>query len=111
MAIPVPPYTGPIAVPFQTPVAIVPSVVIEVCPTYVAAISITGVVPPVEVIRLAVPETLVTVPVVVDKVPDVGNVTLVGPVIVKVEANAPDVVNAPPSVRVEELLLAIPVPP
>jgi hypothetical protein len=51
-----------IAVPFQTPVVIVPKVVRDVCPTYVAAMSITGVVPPVEVMRFRVPDTLVTVP-------------------------------------------------
>jgi hypothetical protein len=62
VAIPVPPFVGPIEVAFQTPVATVPRVVIEVWPTYVAAISITGSVPPDEVILSAVPRTLVTEP-------------------------------------------------
>lgn len=53
-----------IAVPFHTPVVIVPRVVREDCPTYKAEISITGVVPPEEVILFAVPVTDVTVPVV-----------------------------------------------
>lgn len=54
-------------------------------------------------------------PVVVLRVPDVGNVTFVAPVVVKVRAFAPDVVNAaaveifPPSVIVFEL--ETPVPP
>ena len=55
----------------------------------------TGVAPPVEVILFAVPETDVTVPVVVDSVPLVGNVTFVAPVKVKVAEKAPEVVNAP----------------
>ena len=46
----------------------------------------------------------------VAKVPLVGNVTLVEAVIVKVEANAPAVVNDPARVRVLEPLLT-PVPP
>ena len=50
------------AVPFQTPVVMVPKVVIELWPIYAAEISITGVAPPVEVIRFVVPETEVTVP-------------------------------------------------
>ena len=72
--------------------------------------SITGVVPPVDVMRSVVPLTLLTVPAVVAKVPDVGNVTVVIPVIVKVEANAPLVVNEPPSVMVDAPLFT-PVPP
>jgi hypothetical protein len=47
---------------------------------------------------------------VVANVPDVGNVTEVTSVIVKVLANAPDVAKLPPSVRVKVPLL-IPVPP
>ena len=53
---------------------------------------------------------VVTVPVVVANVPEVGNVTVVMPVIVNVDANAPDVVNEPPKVIVLAPLL-IPVPP
>ena len=47
---------------------------------------------------------------VVAKVPDVGNVTPVIPVIVNVDANAPTVARLPPSVRVDAPLL-MPVPP
>jgi hypothetical protein len=47
---------------------------------------------------------------VVAKVPEVGKVTLVAPVIVKVLANAPLVAKFPAKVRVEEPLLT-PVPP
>jgi hypothetical protein len=107
---PVPPKVGDTIVPCQTPVPIVPRVVIELCPTYAAEISITGVLPPVEVIRLAVPDTLVTVPVVVESVPLVGNVTDVGPVMVKVEAKAPLVARLPARVKVFEPLFT-PVPP
>jgi hypothetical protein len=60
--------------------------------------------------RFNVPDTLVTVPVVVDRVPDVGNVTEVGPVIVNVDAKAPLVARFPASVKVEVPLLT-PVPP
>lgn len=70
----------------------------------------TGVFPPVDVIRFAVPVTLETVPAVVANVPDVGKVTFVAPVIVKVDANEPDVVNDPPRVIVDAPLF-IPVPP
>jgi hypothetical protein len=56
----VPPLLIAIVVALQVPVVTVPSVVIEDCPTYDAEISITGVVPPVLVIRLVVPDTLVT---------------------------------------------------
>jgi hypothetical protein len=115
--IPVPPLATAIVVPVHTPVVIVPNVVMDDCPTYDADMSITGVAPPVDVILLLVPLTLVTVPVVVDKVPLVGKVTFVAPVIVNVEANAPDVVSDPPNVstlvpsvnpaKVGELLVAI----
>ena len=47
---------------------------------------------------------------VVANVPDVGKVTLVAPVNVRVAAYAPLVVKLPPSVTVDEPLL-IPVPP
>jgi len=69
-----------------------------------------GVVPPVDVILDAVPVTLDTVADVVAKVPEVGNVTLVGAVIVKVDEKAPDVVKLPPSVIVLAPLF-MPVPP
>jgi hypothetical protein len=72
--------------------------------------SITGVVPPVEVILFVVPDTLVTLPPTVANVPLVGKVTFVVFVIVKVLAKAPDVVKFPPKVRVLTPLL-IPVPP
>ena len=49
---PVPPLLMAIVVPFQIPVPMVPSVVIELCPAYVAAISKTF---PVTTIRLAEP--------------------------------------------------------
>ena len=47
---PVPPYATPTVVPFHVPVAMVPRVVIEDCPTYVAAMSTVGfdAVPPTE---------------------------------------------------------------
>jgi hypothetical protein len=72
--------------------------------------SITGFVPPVDVILFAVPETLATVPAVVAKVPLVGKVTFVVFVMVNVLANAPEVVRFPPRVRVDAPLLT-PVPP
>jgi hypothetical protein len=40
----------------------VPRVVIDDCPTYDASISMTGVLPPVDVMRFSVPDTDVTVP-------------------------------------------------
>ena len=61
-------------------------------------------------IWFAVPVMDDTVPPTVASVPEVGNVTDVIPVIVKVLANAPDVVSDPPNVRVLEPLLT-PVPP
>ena len=51
-----------------------------------------------------------TVPPTVASVPDVGNVTDVAPVIVKVLAKAPDVVRLPARVIVDEPLFT-PVPP
>ena len=45
---PVPPYWGLITEPFQEPVDIVPSVVIDVCPTYPAAIEI--ILPEIEIV-------------------------------------------------------------
>ena len=57
---PVPPLVTPIAVALHVPVVTVPRVVIDDCPTYPVSISITGVFPPVDVIRFDVPETLVT---------------------------------------------------
>jgi len=56
----VPPLLTAIVVALHVPVATVPRVVIEVCPTYVAAISTTAEVVPVTVIRLAVPNIDVT---------------------------------------------------
>ena len=55
-----PPWLSIIVEPLHTPVEIVPRVVIEDCPTYEAEMSITGVVPPVDVIRFVVPLTEVT---------------------------------------------------
>ena len=49
-------------------------------------------------------------PVVANKVPEVGKVTAVVPVIVNVEANAPEVVRFPPRVMVFPELFT-PVPP
>ena len=72
--------------------------------------SITGVVPPVDVILLTVPETLVTLPPTVANVPLVGKVTFVAPVIVKVLENGPTVARLPPRVNVDVPLLT-PVPP
>src|SRR5579872_1495540 len=63
-AMPVPPKPAATVVACHVPVVTVPSVVILVCPTYAAEMSITGVAPPVDVMRFAVPDTLVTVPVV-----------------------------------------------
>ena len=58
-----PPYVKGITDPFHVPVVMVPSVVIELCPTYVAAISTTGSAAVPEIVILsAVPLTLVTVP-------------------------------------------------
>ena len=58
----------------------------------------------------AVPVIEATEPPVVARVPEVGKVTSVAPVILKIEAKAPTVVRLPPKVRVEEPLLT-PVPP
>jgi hypothetical protein len=52
----------------------------------------------------------VTAPALVKSVPLVGNVTLVAPVIVNVEAKAPDVARLPANVIVLEPLFT-PVPP
>ena len=41
VALPVPPYVAPMAAAFHLPVVIPPTVVIDVCPEYVAAIDIT----------------------------------------------------------------------
>lgn len=60
------PVTAPLEVTapaFHTPEVIVPRVVMLVWPTYAAEISITGVDPPVEVMRFVVPVTEVTEPV------------------------------------------------
>ena len=62
-----PPFATAMAVPFQTPVVIVP--------------------------MLTKLESVVTA--VLTNVPDVGSVTLVVPVVAKVKANAPEVVSAP----------------
>lgn len=71
----------------------------------------TGVLVPVAtLIWLVVPVTEVTVPVVVLKVPLVGNVTLVFPVNVPVNVEAPENVTLPPIVIVLDPLL-MPVPP
>jgi hypothetical protein len=79
---PVPPQVGPIIVPFHVPDVIVPTCA-----------------------RLDnVTTELLT------NVPDVGNVTDVGAVIVSVVANAPDVARLPASVSVFDPLLT-PVPP
>jgi len=64
---PVPPFATAMVVPFQTPVVIVP--------------------------MLTKLESVVTA--VLTNVPEVGNVTLVVPVVVNVKANAPEVVSAP----------------
>lgn len=78
--------------------------------------SITGVAPPVEVILFVVPDTEVTVPVVVERVPEMGNVTFVDAEKLNVAGKAPAKVNAPavntfpPKVIVLAPLLT-PVPP
>jgi len=78
---PVPPLPTAIVVAFHTPVPIVP----------------------IDANELNVVTAVLT------NVPDVGNVTFVEAVVVKVKGNAPAVTKFPPSVIVEEL--ATPVPP
>ena len=62
------------------------------------------------VVWFAVAAKLVTAPAEVTNVPDVGKVTFVAPVIVKVDANAPEVARFPASVNVDEPLFT-PDPP